>query len=150
MSTPTRCDCGDSECPSCGTIQGTIHDAVIDRLIDLTWQERDEFWQQNRERRAVDCFNRSWAPVAEKLAEAQECDAHFDGGEWSGPAHDSIWQKQHDQMLDTVAEAFGMTPDDLSAAIWSQSMAEEDQRRTRVYVSEPELLNHLLFPVEVI
>jgi hypothetical protein len=66
---------------------------------------------------AVRAYNKVWGPLARSMSEAEECDAHFDGGEWSGPAWGRIWEEQEDRVRKLVAERFGITPQQLEQSV---------------------------------
>lgn len=63
--------------------------------------------------RAVRAFNRVWKPISKNLVYAECCDAGFDGGEFSGPAHRRLFEAQYECVLTKVAIRFGMVAQDL-------------------------------------
>ena len=48
------------------------------------------------------------AVKTEGWAEAEYADAHWDAGEWSGPAWADNWQRADEEATKTVAERFGL------------------------------------------
>ena len=77
---------------------------------------------------AARAFQRIWEPIDLSLGEAATYDAGFDGGEWSGPAHATIREKQLDACLARVAPLMGYDPDDLFRA-WERWGYESEFRR---------------------
>lgn len=59
---------------------------------------------------AVRAFRKLMQPVAASHDEAAFYDAKFDGGEFSGPAHDRMYQAAHNRVMAKVAERFGIEP----------------------------------------
>ncbi len=59
-----------------------------------------------RELRACRAFNRLLSDRTEGWAEAEACDRHYDGGEWSGPAWGDNWQEAHERCHQIIAERF--------------------------------------------
>jgi hypothetical protein len=56
-------------------------------------------------------------PTAQAMAEAADCDAHFDGGEWSGPAHAEMMDDWLQEKLRHVAAAYGLDTATLGRAL---------------------------------
>jgi hypothetical protein len=79
-------------------------------------------------------FTRVWAPIAERLNEGADCDAQFDGGEWSRAFNDDIWQRQYLKCLERVAPRFGITADaldqELNAAEWHFIQCIQDANKS--------------------
>lgn len=80
---------------------------------------------------AVRAFERIWEPIASALDEAERADAGFDGGEWSGPAHANIYDREYRRILALVAGRFGMDEDGLDLAL--QHYWAGDYRPNRGY-----------------
>lgn len=72
---------------------------------------------------AVRVFNRVW------LAKLEQCEiaraAGFDGGEWSGEYHDELEADAYDDILEDVAEEFGLDIDALHDAIIADLYSQE-------------------------
>jgi len=60
---------------------------------------------------AVRAFNRVWMPKQERHEYGMEADAGFDGGEWSGPIHCDMMERDYYATMKRVAERFGLTQD---------------------------------------
>lgn len=58
-------------------------------------------------------FERIWEPIALDLDTGRLADAGFDGGEFSGPAHDTYYDRAYQALLERVAPRFKMTPREL-------------------------------------
>lgn len=59
---------------------------------------------------AVRAFVRAMLPSAAAHAEAAYADAQFDGGEWSAPLHDLLWEGERERIAGAVAPRFGLLP----------------------------------------
>jgi hypothetical protein len=67
-------------------------------------------------------------PTAQAMAEGAACDAHFDGGEWSGPAHAEMqddWMREQERM---VAAAYGLDTAVLGRAFDTACYMQEGYR----------------------
>lgn len=62
---------------------------------------------------AVRSFHRLYAIRTEGWDEAEGCDRHFDGGEWSGPAWAKNWEDEYKRTAQHIAERFGFDVVDL-------------------------------------
>jgi hypothetical protein len=62
---------------------------------------------------AVRAFRRIMVPISDSHDEAARWDAGFDGGEFSGPAHDRMLEEEYQRVLEIVAGRFGIEPADL-------------------------------------
>ncbi len=66
-----------------------------------------------KNKQAGKAFNRLMSDW-QKLADEQESvDAHFDGGEWSGPAWGRMYDAREKSALNLVARRFNITTDDV-------------------------------------
>ena len=63
----------------------------------------------NYELSACRAFDRIYASKTEGWEEAEYADAHWDGGEWSGPAWADNWQRVEEECYAIVGERFGMS-----------------------------------------
>lgn len=54
---------------------------------------------------AARAFYRVWGPVAERLHYAEDVDAGFDAGEFSGPWHADYYEAKYNEALAKVAAA---------------------------------------------
>lgn len=70
---------------------------------------------------AVRAFNRIIAPKFNSLEEAEQYDAHWDGGEWSGPAWANIYEDVWKDTLKLVAERFDITVAELDDSVHADS-----------------------------
>lgn len=66
---------------------------------------------------AVRAFHRLMRPITESHQKAIELDAGFDGGEFSGPAHEHMLLDDEDRIASYVAKRFGIDEDDLNEAL---------------------------------
>jgi len=76
---------------------------------------------------AIKAVLRLWSQIAPSLELAEEADSHFDGGEFSGPAHARIQKNQYERIIDQVATRFDMRPDDLEYEV--EAFRWEESRR---------------------
>lgn len=65
--------------------------------------------------------------------EAEECDAHFDAGEWSGPAWSHIHEELHDEIVREVAAKFQMPAmvldHQLNEIMWNEECNQQKAMR---------------------
>ena len=59
---------------------------------------------------AIRAFHKLWMQHSPDLAYAREMDAGFDGGEFSGPAHDNLEEEEYQRIVSIVAERFLIDP----------------------------------------
>lgn len=59
---------------------------------------------------AARVFNRVYAPIAERRSLAEDADAGFDAGEWSGPAHARDADREYVRTLRSVARRVNVRP----------------------------------------
>ena len=76
------------------------------------------------EMQAIRAFDKLYLVSTEGWAEMEGCDAHWDGGEWSGPAWAENWENEHDRVMSIVAERFGISAVDLALAYEQHHHAE--------------------------
>lgn len=69
------------------------------------------------EMQAVRAFDRIIAQTTAGWDEMESADAHWDAGEWSGPAWAKNWTDEIDRVVKLVAFRFGLWEKDLNAAI---------------------------------
>lgn len=67
--------------------------------------------------RAARAFDRVLFNSTKRWDEAEACDAHWDGGEWSGPGWAQMWAEELERVTKLVAERFYIQPDELEDAI---------------------------------
>lgn len=58
---------------------------------------------------AVRAYRRAAGPIIQASGEAEEADAGFDGGEWSGPAHATMLEERLVELERRVAARFNLT-----------------------------------------
>jgi len=80
-----------------------------------------------RQYAAVRAFERFIGISTDGWAEAEGADAHWDGGEWSGPAWTDNWENEHHRVAGIVAARFGMTVEDLLIYIECKENDEENR-----------------------
>jgi hypothetical protein len=66
---------------------------------------------------------RALARVLEPYDQAEAYDRHWDGGEWSGPAHARLRL----EAIGRVAQRFGMTADQLWGDLYEASCINQDK-----------------------
>jgi hypothetical protein len=74
---------------------------------------------------AVRAFTRLFTPIAQAQSMAEACDAHYDGGEWSGPAHDRIYNDLWNNCCYRTARRFRIPPTRLAHMILTAGYHEE-------------------------
>jgi hypothetical protein len=79
------------------------------------------------QQQAVRAFNRVFTPIMRDMSMAEACDAHFDGGEWSGPAWAEMYDDERNRVLTLVAWRFGLTAPDLNNAIYEADAESIDR-----------------------
>lgn len=77
---------------------------------------------------ALRIFNRLWARYAPLAAMAQEADAGFDGGEWSGPLHGEAQDAEFERLLQLVAERTGVAARLIEAELHRAGWIEQQAR----------------------
>ncbi len=65
--------------------------------------------------RAIRAFDRVISNSTEGWNEVEAADAHWDAGEWSGPAWARAWEAEVIRVTDMVADRFQICPDDLGS-----------------------------------
>lgn len=63
---------------------------------------------------AVRAFNKIFNPIAANICMGAELDRGFDGGEFSGAAHDGYFEFEWNRVLGYVAERFQVEPNELA------------------------------------
>ena len=64
--------------------------------------------------------------TTEGWSEMEAADAHFDGGEWSGPAWGDNWQEEEERVIKVVAHHFGLSPSALGESFHNWQYNESD------------------------
>jgi hypothetical protein len=62
---------------------------------------------------ALRIFNKVWEKTVALNEVACECDAKFDAGEWSGPAHARAEEEAFEKTLAMVAQVTGVSVEDI-------------------------------------
>lgn len=75
---------------------------------------------------AIRAAHRVLRPILESCEQGRAADAGFDGGEFSGPAHDRLEMDERTEALQRVGARFGLTADDLEHAMWVADNVEWD------------------------
>lgn len=57
---------------------------------------------------AVRAFNRIWSPIGARLRMAEEADAGFDAGEFSGAYHHEVQGDEWGRVIRVVAASYGI------------------------------------------
>lgn len=70
----------------------------------------------NQHMPAVRAAKRLIGEYMKVAVQGEDCDSHFDGGEWSGPAHARLQQEEEERILEQVAKRFSIQPSELAKA----------------------------------
>ncbi len=76
------------------------------------------------EMQAVRAFDRVFSESTKNWAYAEECDASYDAGEWSGPVWAKNWSDEFKRIVNIVADRFQILPWDLDHAIEQRNHEE--------------------------
>lgn len=84
---------------------------------------------------AVRALRRVWAPIGSALAEAEEADAGFDAGEFSGPWHANFADDEWHRVIRGVADRWGVDEGRLWTATqywdWEETVAATQRQEHR-------------------
>lgn len=75
---------------------------------------------------AVRAFRKVWTPLFEGMIEAEEADAAFDAGEWSGEAHSNLQDERYNEILAKIAPRFELSTKDLNEMVYIHFMHNSD------------------------
>jgi hypothetical protein len=84
----------------------------------------------------VRAFNRVWNPIAEQLSILEECDAQFDGGEWSGPSNANHEQWVYGECIASVAMRFQIDPASLNEMLELAAHVSHDRFMEVIYAKQ--------------
>lgn len=85
---------------------------------------------------AVRAYVRLQTTIMAELDYAARADAGFDGGEWSGPAHDFIAERTLQALMERVAVRFGVTAEQLERALIDATYRETEYLEKAIHCKQ--------------